>query len=388
MFSQRWSTFSLLSLTLVAGLSAFLIGRISVHDWPTTIDEEALAMSVHSQPKTSSKAAEVLPPDSRSETERPQINWAKLSAQPRTPRVEAEMAAAMEKMSESDAQCALSLAEAEPNFRLRSTLLRAALQGWGKTNPDAAAAWVQSQTVIDRDQAATALLQGAIQNPDKAMSVTTSLMQNDPSHAAQYGSDLIWAFADSGKFSEAADFAVSGAENNRSDWTLAAYSRWAEFQPQSAVAGAMQLQDPALRQAALDAVIVGWSPTDPRGMAEFALKDLSPEQQGSALSRALSFWADSDPTAAATWINQKSLGAASDPGVAEIAMSPQLTQQPDIAASWAKTITDPILRSRTLVSILQSWARLNPTAARHYLETSADIQSDDLSNLLAEMNAP
>jgi hypothetical protein len=169
---------------------------------------------------------------------------------------------------------------------------------------------------------------------------------------------------------------------------LAAYSRWAEFQPQSAVANAMQLQDPTLQQMALDAIIVGWSPTDPRGMAEFALKNLPPEQQNVALSRALSFWADSDPEAAAAWINQKNLGAPSDPGVAEIAMSPELAQTPDLAASWARTITDPILRSRTLVTVLQSWAKLNPAAAKQYLETSSDVRGDDLSNLLAEMNTP
>jgi hypothetical protein len=106
------------------------------------------------------------------------------------------------------------------------------------------------------------------------------------------------------------------------------------------------------------------------------------------LSRALAFWADSDPTAAAAWINQKDLGAASDPGVAEIAMSPQLAQTPDVAASWAETINDPNLRSRTLLSILQNWARSNPAAVKHYLETSSGVQADDLSNLLAEMNTP
>jgi hypothetical protein len=317
-----------------------------------------------------------------------EVDWATLSARPRTPAAEGDMVAFIEKLAETDPAGAISLAQAEDNFRLRNSMLQAGLQGWGKTDPDAAAAWVQTETVMDRDQAARALLRGAIQNPDKAAGVTSTLMENDPAHAAQYGSDLIWTLADAGQFAQAANFAASGVEDNRGDWMQAAYSRWAEFQPQSAVASALQLQDPALKQAALDAVVVGWSPTDPRGMMEFALKNLPRDQQNAALSRALSFWADSDPAAAAAWINQKHLGAASDCGVSEIAMSPALAQTPDLAASWARTITDPVLRSRTLVSILQSWVRLNPAAAKQYLETSPDIQADDLSNLLAEMSTP
>jgi hypothetical protein len=389
MFSQRWSTFSLVGIASMAASSFFFIGRISVHDrLAATGKGTSGALSAQVQAKDFRKTAAAIDPCSQPETEEPKSAWARLSAEPRTPATEAEMTAAIGKMAEHDAQGAIQLAQAESNFRLRTTMLRAALQGWGKTDPDAATAWVQSQTVMDRDQAASALLQGVVQNPDKAANVTAVLMQNDPGHAAQYGSDLIWAFADSGQFSEAANFAANGAENNRADWMLAAYSRWAEFQPQSAVSSAVQLQDPDLQQTALNAVIVGWSPTDPQGMAEFALKNLSTDQQNTALSRALAFWADSDPAAAATWINQKKPGAASDVGVAEIAMSPQLAQTPDLAANWAKIITDPNLRSRTLAAVLQTWARSNPTAVRHYLETSSDVQADDLSNLLAEMNNP
>jgi hypothetical protein len=385
MFSRRWSTFSLLSLILLAGVSAFFVGRMSVLNRQIAIKETPPPPS-HDWSKNFSKTVETIHSDLQPGTESREIDWTEASTRPRTPANEGEMAAAIEKLAEHDPQRAISLAQGEANLRLRAALLRAVLQGWGKSNPDTAAAWVQSETVMDREQAVSALLQGAIYNPDKAAGMTAALMQNDTSHAAQYGSALIWAFADSGQFSQAADFAANGAESYRSDWMLAAYSRWAEFQPQSAVASAIQLQDAALRETALNAVIVGWSPTDPKGMAEFALNNLSQEQQSSALSRALTFWADNDPAAAATWINQNNPGAQSDPGVAEIAMSPQMAQEPDVAASWAKTIVDPNLRFQTLASIMRTWSQFNPAAAREYLETSSDIRGDDLVNLLTGLN--
>ena len=386
MFTKRWSSFSLLCVALIAGLLFFLAGRLSAHDRLKSAGGKSVALRVDSQPKDFHATSAPVQPAASSETQGTQVDWRTLSTQPRTPATESDIAAYIEKLAETDPVRALSLAQAENNFRLRNTMLRATLQGWGRTAPDAAAAWVQSETALDRDQAVKALLTGAIQNPDKAASVTAALTENDPAHAAQYGSDLIWTLADAGQFAQAANFAASGAENNRSDWMLAAYSRWAEFQPQSAMASALQLQDPALKQSALDAVVVGWSPTDPKGMTEFALQNFPPEQQNAALSRALSFWADSDPAAAAEWINQNHLGAATDPGVAEIAMSPALAQSPDLAANWARTITDPVLRSRTLVSILQSWARLNLAAAKQYLDASSDIQGEDRSSLLAQMD--
>jgi hypothetical protein len=121
-------------------------------------------------------------------------------------------------------------------------------------------------------------------------------------------------------------------------------------------------------------------------MAEFALSNLTPAQQDPALSRALTCWADTDPAAAAAWINQNNLGAQSDAGAAEIARSPQLAQTPNVAVNWAESIVDPNLRFQTLASIFNSWSQSNPAAARQYLESSSDIQGDDLANLLTRMN--
>jgi hypothetical protein len=166
---------------------------------------------------------------------------------------------------------------------------------------------------------------------------------------------------------------------------LAAYSRWAEFQPQAAIANAMQIADAGVRNAALDAITVGWSPTDPEGMVKFAQNNLSPEQQNSATSRALVFWADSDPVAAATWINQNNPGPEADTGIAKIALSPQLAQMPKTAASWADSIANPDLRLETLTSVLKQWMTAAPSAAENYVKNTAALSDEDRSALLAQM---
>lgn len=312
-------------------------------------------------------------------------DWTTLSTEPRTPIVEADMAEYIKHLAERDPQLAITTAAQCANIRLRAALFRAALQGWGKSNPAAAATWVDTETIMDKEQAVSALLTSAVENPDEAINATTALIQNNPEQATQFGTDLIRAFTESGQFTQAADFAANGPASNRDDWIMAAFSRWAEFQPQSAIATAMQMQNPELQQSALDAIIVGWSPTDPQGMAQFAANNLSGQQQSAALSRALGFWADSDPVATANWINQNSPGPAADTSIAEIASSPALSQSPAAAAAWAASIINPDLRSQTLNDVLGKWATTDLSGAENFVQTSPAITEADRPRFFAQL---
>ncbi len=378
MFSQRWSTFSLLSLVLVFASAAFYGGRITVTTRPAAASAARQNNLQSSKQRTiSSKLAGPIPSGVGSGNENLEVRWAELSARPGTPAGENELAGMIEKMAGLDPRRAIALAAAQTNLRLRASLLRAALKGWGATNPEAAAEWAQSETVMDRAQALNALLQGAVQDPGRAANLATALIQKDSERAMEYGSDLISALAESGQFDRAADYAVNGAGDCRDDWLLTAYSRWAEFQPQTAVASAMQIADPGLRDAALNAVTVGWAPTDPKGMMDFARNNFPPEQQNSALSSAIGFWADSDPAAAAVWINQNDLGAASDTGVAEIALSPRIAEKPELAAGWAESIYNPQLRLDTLAAVVQKWIAVDFSGAENYVENSPALAPED-----------
>jgi len=389
MFSQRWSTFTLLSLVLTVALSAFYGGRYSILSHSTPLENASLLskrqndpiISVSSKPSETVAELSAAPP----KTESLQDRWDELSKQPGTPAGEDELAAMIEKMAEQDPQHAIALAAAQTNLRLRAVLLRAGLKGWGAANPEAAAEWAQSETVMDQSQAINSLLQGAVRDPDKAIMATDALIQSDSSRAGEFGSDLISALTESGQFERAANFAASGPANNREDWMLPAYSRWAEFQPQAAVASAMQIADAGLRATALNAVVIGWSPTDPKGMVDFAQNNLPPDQQNSALSGAIGFWADSDPAAAAAWINQNDLGEASDTGAASIALSPLLSQRPEVAFAWAERIIKDPLREETLAAVVDKLEATDPVTAENYIEHSPALAPEDRTSLLAHL---
>lgn len=384
MFTPRWSHFSVALTVVVVAVAAFYTGRRVGRRPVAFFRSNPTVAQAQSRPGPEGLAHDhdhASLSDLDGSQDNWQGQWAGLSRNLGTPAGEQAMARALEELSPADPQHAISLAAHENNFRLRTALLRAALTGWGKTDPEAAAAWVESQTLIERGDAIGALLQGAITNPERAIDLVNSLLRQAPQHSAEYGGKLISAFTEAGQFERAANFALTAPVQNRQDWMLPAYSRWAEFQPQAAAASAMQLPDPADQAEAMNAIIIGWAPSDPKGLIEFAKKNLTASQQNAVVARAIGFWASSDLVAAATWIGQNDFGAAYDTGIAEIAMSSQLAPTPAIAAGWAENITSPQLRLQTLGSILGQWAATDGNSAEKYLAASKALAPDERTGL-------
>jgi hypothetical protein len=385
MFSQRWYRFVLAGFISAIVVSAFYAGRYSMRDYSISLEQISRTPEKNNPSQISSIAVGAMDSEAPPKPQNLEQRWSELSAQPATPSGENELAALIEKMAEQEPQRAISLAVAQTNLRLRAALLRSALKGWGSTDPEAAVVWTQSETAMDQGQAINALLQGAVRDPDKAINVTDTLIQNDSTRAGEFGGDLVSALTESGQFERAADFAASGPANRREDWILPAYSRWAEFQPQAAAASAMQIADPGLRATALNAVTIGWSPTDPKGVVDFARNNLPPEQQNAALSGALGLWADNDPAAAAAWINQNNPGEASDTGAARIAISSLLSQRPEVAFAWAEKIISAPLREETLTAVVDQLESTDPVSAENYIEHSATLTPEDRAPLLAHL---
>jgi hypothetical protein len=388
MLARRLSSFTVSSLVAAAAAAAFCVGRLSVLPPPAPGNPLVDQKLQPAPTPVAVMASETSGVSSARKTEYPDARWAELSARPATPAGESELAVWIEKLAEQDPRRAIAFAAGQGNLRLRASLLRAALKGWGRTQPEAAATWVRTETVMDHAQAVNALLQGAVQDPDRAEILTRTWIKDDSGRAMEYGNDLISALAESGQFARAADFAADSTTKCHVSWMLVAYSRWAEYQPQAAAAAAMQITDPDLRETALNAVIVGWSPTDPKGLVEFTQNNLPSAQQNTALSSAIGFWADSDPLGAANWINQNNPGEASDPGVAKIALSPQLARNPEIAVGWAESIANADLRLEALGSVLKQWTATDPAAAKSFIEYSPVLASEDRSAFRAHVEEP
>lgn len=392
MFSPRWSTFTLLSLSAVAISLGFCLGqKTRPHPLPATrLEKLNFNPSAAPAPAPAFPTMETTVPTGRpvAVAESPARRWFQLIARPPTPARDNELMAALSQLAVQNPLRAIALASAQTNRRFRAQLLDAVFQAWGQTDPNAAADWILSQPAdsLDPDPAIAAVLKGAVQNPSDAIKLVQRLNGQNPGQAREYGDALIYALAQNGSFQYAADFAANSDGQLRTEWLAAAYGSWGNYQPQTAALSALVLPDAEARAGALDAVFDGWGQIDPQGLANFAVNDLpAGNQKTHALSDALVLWAGENPDATAAWINQFGPAPEFDSGAAAIATQTQVMKQPAIAINWAETITDPNLRSRTVAAVVETWALSDLSSALDFSQTSADLTPADRADLLSKL---
>src|SRR4029079_10583126 len=111
-----------------------------------------------------------------------EARWTDLLAQSQSPSAEAALTKLIEELARSDPQRALFLGMSHRNLHLRTLLVRAALRGWGRSQPEAAATWANAHTMLERTDAIDAVLQGAMHDPDGPMKVLQALSAKGSTH--------------------------------------------------------------------------------------------------------------------------------------------------------------------------------------------------------------
>ena len=388
MSTLRYSTLSLWLAVLGFGAVAFVAGRISVRTVTVPVQPAAPKLSDKHFPLATDVAAGMFKvatlPDTTGASEY-EARWMEWNARPSTRARDEQLVTALEELAAHDPLKAVALAQNETNSILRQELLRAALRGWGRTDPDAAGRWALKQTSVECDKAVAALLVSAAQHPADATRVAQWLFQEKPELKRLYGRFLVSGLNQAGLFESAAAFALTGGPGYSDEWIEAAYSDWAAHQPQVAAAAATSLNDAVLQNAALQAVISGWAPSDPRGLAEFALHWPAGSARNSALSESLRIWASTNPVAAAQWIAHLEPSPEQDAGVAAIAMMPEFAWNPEGALKWADSIFDNTMRYDAIGSIIRNWAETDPAKARKYAEGMSSLQPQERAELLASI---
>jgi hypothetical protein len=312
--------------------------------------------------------------------------WKELMAKPCTRERDDQVIAAIEDLASRDALRAIALAQNESRSRMSQNMLRAALRGWALVNPEAAADWALTQTKLDKVDALASALQGTMKDPNAATLLYSRLLQKAPDLSAPLGTSLVTLLANRGEFTRAADFAATGAPENRLDWLNTAYSIWADYQPESALAAANSLSNAAMKDQALAAVFSMWSVNSPEAVVEYAATLPAGHHRELAFTDALRNWAVNDPATAAEWINNAEPSPELDAGIACIATSSQVRQTPRVAVTWAESISEPTLRSSTLAEIVHHWAATDLVAARTYVNSSKAMETAELAALRAELN--
>ena len=305
-------------------------------------------------------------------------DWKTLLASPSSPATEQTLLASLRSLAITDPTLALELAQTAPTPRQRDEFIRAALHGWGSRDPLAAARWTLDHVRLgERRLAAETLLAAAIANPGAALQAANLLCASDPLLQSDHGNALVTAFARAGHFNLAAQFAATAPGDFRAHWLSTAFSQWARYQPDTALAAAGNLDDATARTEALQGVVTGWAASDPAALATYAEKLPSSEMRASALRDGLQQWVSLDPVAASAWMDRLDPSRDLDAGAAAVATTPVIVEKkPDVATSWAESIVDPQLRADTLLDLIQLWAARDPEAARSYALNSPALRPE------------
>ena len=317
-------------------------------------------------------------------------SWDALLRLPPTPDSEARLCARLLVLGAQNPVAALRLAQDAPTPRQRTLLRDAALQGWASRHPLAAADWALANIRYDeRRGAIEAVAAGAIAQPESAVRVIDHLIAADPVLACDHGNALVTAFARSGLYDEASRFAATGPAQYRAAWLSTTYQQWATYQPQAALLALETIADPASRDEARAGLYAGWSSSDPAALVAYAQTLPHGDARLQALNDGLSQWVHRDPAAASAWMDNHDPSPDLDVGAAAIALAPALvSQKPDIATSWAESITDPELRAHTLLDLIRLWAERDPASARRYAATSPILRPDTRALALSTLDSP
>jgi hypothetical protein len=384
MFLRRQSMSSLAVVFLLASVAFFLARRglppASMNPEPQDGDARRAEESSEPAPVADSAPIPTFPVPAEDEWAN---RWQEWNAHSIGPERDRQIAALLEELAVTEPKRALSLADAETNPDLRVDCLQAALRGWGGVNPEAAIAWANSQTLLDRGQAMSVVFHGAARDPENALRLTRLWSRQDPERAGDFGSYLVAALARVGEFGKAADFAADTPADLRVDLLNAAYARWAEREPQAAMNHIGELSDPEKHRTAFDATVSSWAHQDPKALAEYSLNLSDERERAFAVAAALQTWAVSAAPEAAAWINRFEPSPELDRGTAIVALLPETLRQPPLATSWAERIVDPHLRVRVLAAIVNEWATTDRAAARAYAVNSPHIQTEERAGVLA-----
>ncbi|MEY4488475.1 MAG: hypothetical protein RIQ79_983 [Verrucomicrobiota bacterium] len=313
--------------------------------------------------------------------------WATLRDLPSTPDSEAKLCARLEALAAEDPAAALQLATSAATPRQHELLRNAALQGWASRDSLAAADWALANVRSEERRAAVeAIAAGAVARPDDAIAAINHLIAADPILACDHGYALVTALAHVGLYERAGEFAASGPAQYRSAWLASTYQQWGTYQPQAALLALEEIADPVASQEARSGLYAGWSGSDPAALVAYAQTLPHGESRLSALNDGLSQWVHRDPAAASAWMDGHDPSPDLDSGAVAIALAPALvTQKPDVAASWAESITDPELRANTLLDLIRLWAEHDVAGARAYAVRSPALRPETRALALATL---
>jgi len=374
---MRWSTRSLFAAILFATIAGVLVGL------KTTPNAQQLRASTSTPQKTGKNTSSAnLTTDNNQAASTPwNDRWRNILSDANTPARTRGLAALIEELAKTDPKRALELAAAETNWRLRDILRNAALRGWASVEPIAAANHALTIRPEERRSAVEAVMQGAAANPPEAVKTALHLCKSDTEAAGDYGHYTIAALVEVGAFNDAVQFGNQVGTDKYPFLLKSAFFQWSRNQPQEALAAVDSIKDPLVKAQAYGEAISGWAWADGKSVAEYALNLPAGCSRNDVLTEALPRWVEKDPVAATEWINKNDTGPEFDAGIEAVANLQSLIQtRPSNALELAGNISDSSRRAHAMRAIFRQWATTDVTAAKRYIDSTANPADRALLN--------
>jgi hypothetical protein len=301
-----------------------------------------------------------------------------------------ELALLFEAWGRSDPSGALSAAQKLTDKNSRDQVLTAVVSGWITKEPAAAFGWALAQP-SGMQYATEAIARLAKDDPQLALKlVANAPQQSDPGFREQMYSAVIRGPVEQGKYDEASKIVESIDDSTVRKQLLADLaSTWGRYQPQQAAKWLVGYPEGAEREEAASNLAYNWAQNDAAAAANFAATLPSGPSRRQALSSAVVVWAEQDIVAASNWLDKFDPQPDNDAAVATIATSPKLvSQNPDIAISWAESITNPEQRIDAIRQIAYQWGERDLRAAVRYVQTAPQLSNTHRQELLQTLSSP
>jgi hypothetical protein len=365
---QRWKMTRWIAGGILFGTACFLAGRLSTGLPHSTAEPKTAAIAVTNatpvvpaNSETAPRLASVKPQPRLSSTSTMAWDaqqWQTLMSQPATSARNAALAAMLEKLAAADPIRAMGLAQEQKNLRLREGLVHAALRGWASSAPADAANWALA-------------LPNQSERSHAIETIFASAVALSPDEAVRVAAQILER--------------EPGGSGGYGCSLIDALCEAGHFDTAAQFAASGKGGD---REAFLGEAYSKWASLQPEAAAATAAALTDPDIRNQALHGVVGGWAEADPAALTEFLGQLPPGGERGPMLGQ-ALESWVRLDPTAAAAWINnTEMSPDLDAgvKAVASMDLDSGLLKPEAAVSWAESilNEKLRSEALADVLRE----
>ena len=281
-----------------------------------------------------------------------------------------------------DSESALLWLESNAQGLARHTTIQSGMELWAQQDPIAAATWIDGMANDgSKVTAAKALAANwAGQNPDEASQWVEQLpagsLRNDAAAA------LVESWAATAP-EAAAIWALTEAEyHGNTDLLNLSIQHYTQVNPAEAEQFLRSVNEAYEAPAAIETYVRTRAQTNPMDAMEWQIQlpQADPLNNPKNSEVIMQEWSRTDSVAASTWLNDAASGDQRDAAIVGFTTT-MLDFDPEAAAAWSNTISEPNQRVEQLNRAILNWSESQPQQALQWVQ-EAELEAD-LRNALA-----